>query len=132
MYDFPSLKLSSGTSPPCFWNCETEAGDVLKIRQGALPAVIAAPMTSSELLPVGISCAVIFWSACSAFQAATICLPQATSSALFGYQIVTGPRALAASAASPEPPPPPQAASEPTSTTVSNPACNFMIKLQGV
>src|SRR6266567_9344524 len=125
MYDLPSLKLSSGTSPPCFWNCETEAGEVLKIRQGALPAVIAAPMTSSELFPVGISWAVIFWSACCAFQAATICLPQATSSALFEYQIVIGPRALAAVAASPAPPPlSPHAASEPANTNASSPACN--------
>ena len=96
MYDLPSLKLSSGTRPPCFWNCETDAGEVLKIRHGALPAVIAAPMTSSELFPVGISWAVTFWSACAAFQAATICLPQATSSALFEYQTVIGPRAWVA------------------------------------
>src|ERR1700754_1410385 len=109
MYDFPSLKLSSGTSPPCFWNCETEAGDVLKTRQGALPAVIAAPMTSSELLPVGISWPITFSFGCAVFHAATICLAQATSSWLFEYQTLIGPRACAASLVE-VPPPPPQAA----------------------
>ncbi len=73
------------------WNCGTAAGAVLKIRHGALPAVIAAPMTSSEVLPAGISWAVTFWSGCSAFQASTIALPQATSSGLLEYQIVMGP-----------------------------------------
>src|SRR4051812_29853953 len=91
-YDLPSGNESNATRPPCFWNCDTDAGEVLKIRHGALPAVIAAPMTSSELFPVGISCAVTFWSAWAAFHAETICLPQATSSALFDNQTVIGPR----------------------------------------
>ena len=56
----PPGKSSRGTSPPCFWNCGTAAGEVLKTRHGALPAVMAAPMTSSEDLPAGISWAVTF------------------------------------------------------------------------
>src|SRR4051812_37223240 len=132
-YDLPSGNESNATRPPCFWNCDTDAGDVLKIRHGAFPAVIAAPITSSELFPVGISCAVTFSSACPAFHAATICLPQTTSSALFEYQIVIGPRAFAAASAPPEPPPPlPHAAIEPARTTASSPACNFMVPPGGV
>ena len=52
-YSLPSGKLSRATSPPCFWNCGTAAGEVLNTRHGALPAVIAAPMTSSDDLPGG-------------------------------------------------------------------------------
>ena len=59
-----------------------------------MPAVIAAPMTSSEVLPAGISCPVTFWSGCAVFHAATICLPQATSCGLLEYQILIGPRAV--------------------------------------
>ena len=58
-----------------------------------LPAVMAAPMTDSELLPVGISCPLTCSFGCAWFQAATAFLPQATSSWLFEYQIVIGPRA---------------------------------------
>ena len=99
-------ELSSATSPPCFWNCGTAAGEVLKIRHGALPAVIDAPMTSSEVLPAGISCPVTFSFGCAAFHFATAALPQATSSLLFEYQILIGPVAAAALSASSEPPPP--------------------------
>src|SRR4051795_5322267 len=61
------------------------------MRQGSLPAVMAAPITSSEDLPAGISCAATFSFGCAEFQAATICLPQATSWALFEYQILIAP-----------------------------------------
>src|SRR3954453_63551 len=91
MYFAPPSKSSSATRPPCFWNCGTAAGEVLKTRQGALPAVMAAPMTSSELLPAGISCAVTFSLGFFAFQSATIALPQASSSGLFDSQILIGP-----------------------------------------
>ena len=112
MYFLPSGKLSSATSPPCFWNCGTAAGEVLNTRHGALPAVIAAPMTSSEVLPAGISCAVTFSLGFFAFQALTIALPQAISSGLLESQILIGPSVAVA----PELPPalspssPPQAA----------------------
>src|SRR4051812_16852914 len=97
---------SSATRPPCFWNCGTAAGEVLKTRHGALPAVMAAPITSSELLPVGISWPVTFSPGCAWFQAATTDLPQATSSWLFEYQTLIGPRAAASSFddVPPEPP----------------------------
>src|SRR3954468_23555111 len=52
-YDLPSGNESNATRPPCFWNCDTDAGDVLKIRHGAFPAVIAAPITSSAPFPPG-------------------------------------------------------------------------------
>src|SRR6185503_18795617 len=97
---------SSATRPPCFWKPGTAAGLVLKTRQGALPAVIAAPMTSSEDLPVGISWPVTCSFGWALFQADTIALPQATSSGLFEYQTLIGPRACAASLASVPPPPP--------------------------
>ena len=79
---------------------------MLKTRQGALPAVIAAPMTSSEVLPAGISCAVTFSVGCAAFHSSTIALPQAISSGLFESQTLIGPFALAASLEPAEPPPP--------------------------
>ena len=84
---------------------------MLKTRHGALPAVIAAPMTSSDDLPAGISWAVTFSSGWSAFQASTIFLPQAISSGLFDSQILMGPLALMASEPPPPPSSPPQAAS---------------------
>jgi hypothetical protein len=59
-YALPPGMSSSATRPPCFWNCGTAAGDVLKTRHGALPAVMEAPITDSESLPVGISCPVTF------------------------------------------------------------------------
>ena len=110
MYCLPPGMSSSATRPPCFWKPGTAAGLVLKTRQGALPAVIAAPMTSSELLPVGISWPVTFSFGCAEFHAVTIDLAQATSSWLLEYQTLIGPRACAASLAEPPPPPPPQAA----------------------
>ena len=82
---------------------------MLKIRQGVFPAVIEAPMTSSELLPAGISSAVTCSSAWAWFQAATTALPHFTSSALLEYQILIGPLAWAALSAD-WPPPPLQAA----------------------
>src|SRR3954451_14945302 len=112
MYFVAPEKSSSGTRPPCFWNCGTAAGEVLKTRHGALPAVMAAPMTSSEDLPAGISWAVTFWLGFLAFQSVTIALPQARSSGLFDSQILIG----TLTARSPPPPdeeppplPPPQA-----------------------
>src|SRR6476469_4490677 len=70
---------------------------------------MAAPMTSSEDLPAGISCAVTVSLGLAAFQAATTCLPQAISWALLEYQMVIGPLAVAASLL--VPPPEPQAVS---------------------
>ena len=91
MYSVPFGKSSSGTRPPCFWNCGTAAGLVLNTRHGALPAVIAAPMTSSEVLPAGISWAVTFSSGCAAFHSLTIAFPQAISSGLLESQTLIGP-----------------------------------------
>src|SRR6478736_7496472 len=91
MYDSPSLNFDRSTRPPCFSNPGTAAGEVLKTRHGALPAVMAAPMTSSLDLPAGISCALIFSLGWSAFHASTICLPQLISASLFEYQIVMSP-----------------------------------------
>ena len=82
---------------------------MLNTRQGALPAVMAAPMTSSELLPAGISCAVTFSLGFSAFHAVTIALPQASSSGLFDSQILIGPLVARSPEAEDEPLPPPQA-----------------------
>src|SRR3954453_4481851 len=104
MYFAPSGKSSSATSPPCFWNCGTAAGAVLSTRQGAVPAVIEAPIASSAVLPAGISCAVIFSSGCAAFHLRTMSLPHATSSVLLEYQMVIGPCLPADSAASSLPP----------------------------
>src|SRR4030095_9266219 len=99
----------------CFWNCGTAAGAVLKIRQGVFPAVIDAPMTSSELLPAGISSAVPCSSGWAWFQAATTALPHFTSSSLLEYQILIGPLAWAALSADwPPPPPPPPPPPQPT------------------
>src|SRR5665647_2595210 len=67
------------------------------MRHGALPATMAAPMTSSEDLPAGICSAVTFWSGFAVFQAATTCSPQATSCSLLEYQILIGPTAVRAS-----------------------------------
>ena len=110
MYWAPSGKESSATSPPCFWNWGTATGAVLKTRQGALPAVMAAPMTSSELLPAGISWASIFWSGWAEFHDATMALPHFTSNSLFEYQILMGPLAVVADSAVLPLAPPPQPA----------------------
>src|SRR5215468_5703491 len=96
--------------PPCLTQPGTAAGEVLRTRHGVLPAVIEAPMTSSDVLPAGISRPVTFWSACCAFQAATTDLPHFTSSGLFEYQIWIGPVAAAAVSDLEPPPPPPQPA----------------------
>src|SRR3954454_6474790 len=114
MYFVAPGKLSSGTRPPCFWNWGTAAGLVLNTRHGALPAGIAAPITSSEVLPAGISWAVTCSSGWAEFQPLTICFAQAISSGLFDIQILMGP---VADAASPEPEPPPHAAVIPRART---------------
>src|SRR5690348_13005919 len=69
-----------------------------------------AAMTASEVWPAGISWADTVSVGCAVFQAATICLPHATSCALFEYQMLIGPWALAAVSAAGELPPPPHAA----------------------
>src|SRR5450756_2121003 len=61
-------------------------------------------MTSSDVLPAGISCAVTIALGCAAFQAFTMSLPQATSSVLLDSQTLIGPWAVSA----PEPPEPPE------------------------
>ena len=48
-YSRPPGRSSIATRPPCFWKPGTAAGEVFNTRQGALPAVMAAPMTSSGL-----------------------------------------------------------------------------------
>src|SRR3954451_24019896 len=106
MYDFAPLNESSATRPPCFWNCGTAAGLVLNTRHGALPAVMAAPMTSSEVLPAGISWAVTFSFGCPEFHCLTIALPQAISSGLLDSHTLIGP---VEDSAPLEPPLPPQA-----------------------
>ena len=83
--------------------------------------MIAAPMTSSDDLPAGISCAVTCSSACALFQALTTCLPQLISCAVLEYQMVIGPRAAAASL-----PPPPL--SEPQALTTSAAASTVAAK----
>src|SRR5215468_3281790 len=112
--------------PPCLTQPGTAAGEVLKTRHGVLPAVIDAPMTSSEVLPAGISWPVTFWSACDAFQAATTDLPHFTSSGLFEYQILIGPVAAAASLAF-EPPPPPQPAATVAPTSRNRPRARVCV-----
>src|SRR4051794_20601392 len=104
MYSRPPGMSSSATRPPCFWKPGTAAGEVFNTRHGALPAVIAAPITSSELLPVGISWPVTFSFGCAWFQAVIIVLAQATSSWLLEYQTLIGPRAAAASFGEPPSP----------------------------
>ena len=61
-----------------------------------MPAVIAAPMTSSLVRPAGISWAVTCSSGCSAFQASTMAVPHSTSNALFESQMVMSPRDVVA------------------------------------
>jgi len=86
-----------------------------------LPAVIAAPMTSSELLPAGISSDVTCSVGCAAFQASTMPLPQASSSLLLLSQILIAPRAADAEEASAPlvPAPSVQAAVPPRASTVN-------------
>src|SRR5665648_690024 len=107
------------------------------MRQGALPATMAAPMTSSEDLPAGICSAVTFWSGFAVFQAATTCSPQATSCSLLEYQILIGPTAVSASPPPVSPPPvspalpPPHAASVKVMArpTARYPSGRFMVFL---
>src|SRR5674476_1154263 len=102
------------------------------MRHGALPATMAAPMTSSEDLPAGICSAVTFWSGFAVFQAATACSPQATSCSLLEYQILIGPTAVSASPPPVLPPlPPPHAASVKVMArpTARYPSGRFMVFL---
>ncbi len=78
---------------------------------------MAAPMTSSEVLPAGISWAVTFSSGWALFQSATIALPQAISSGLLDIHTLIGPEALCASL---EPDPPPHAAVIPRASTAAD------------
>src|ERR1700754_3371736 len=78
---------------------------------------MAAPMTASEVLPAGISCAVTFWSECEEFHSFTIALPQAISSGLFDSHTLMGPVDLCASL---EPEPPPHAAVRPSASTATD------------
>src|SRR4051794_35837456 len=67
---------------------------------------MAAPMTSSDVLPAGISCAVTCWSGVCAFQSLTICLPQAISSGLLDSHTLIGPVDEVEPELPPELPPP--------------------------
>src|SRR3954451_3886840 len=124
MYDFAPLNESSATRPPCFWNCGTAAGLVLNTRHGALPAVIAAPMTSSEDLPAGISWAVTFSLGWAEVQSVTIALPQAISSGLFDSHTLIGPVADVALLSLE---PPPQAAVSPSARTAADRDRTFVL-----
>src|SRR5674476_1671757 len=66
------------------------------MRHGAFPAVMAAPMTSSDVLPAGISCAVTSSLGWAVFHAFTMALPQVISSGLLDSQTLTGPCAVSA------------------------------------
>src|SRR5680860_600802 len=129
MYSAAPGKSSSATRPPCFWNWGTAAGAVLKTRHGAFPAVIAAPMTSSEVLPAGISWAVTSSVGWAVFHASTMALPQATSSGLLDSQTLTGPCAACAPEASepPEPPELPQAAHGPVARVSTAAAATLLL-----
>src|SRR3984893_9608135 len=94
MYEVPSEKSFRATRSPCFWKPGTAAGAVLKMRQGVVPAVMAAPITSSELLPAGICSPVTCSLGWVWFQAATTASPHFTSSALLEYKILTPPLEL--------------------------------------
>ena len=100
----------------------------MKTRQGAVPAVMAAPMTSSLVLPAGISWPSTSWSACAAFQLSTMALPQATSCSLLEYQMVIGPLAAVASVPEPASSPPPQAASDRVTVRVAVSARAFKVR----
>src|SRR5680860_100005 len=124
-YSAPPSKVSRATSPPCFSNWGTAAGAVLNTRQGAFPAVMAAPITSSEVFPAGISCAITCSSGLSAFHSSTIASPQAISSGLFESHTLMGPSAVAASSDPPEPPP--HAAVTPRASTLIVVAMAFVL-----
>src|SRR5665811_1404499 len=66
------------------------------MRHGAFPAVMAAPMTSSDVLPAGISCAVTTSLGWAAFHAFTMAWPQVSSSGLLDSQTLIGPCAVSA------------------------------------
>ena len=62
------------------------------MRHGALPAAIAATMTSSEVAPAGISCGEICSSGFSSFHLSTCACAHSISNGLFEYQMSNGPR----------------------------------------
>src|SRR5699024_9700936 len=78
---------------------------MLYTRHGAVPAVMAAVIASSEEEPAGISWAVTCASGWSPFQASTTACPQSSSCSLLDSQTVIGPVPVG-SAPSPSPPPP--------------------------
>src|SRR5665811_2625209 len=57
---------------------------------------MAAPMTSSDVLPAGICCAVTSSLGWAAFHAFTMLVPQVTSSGLLDSQTLIGPCAVSA------------------------------------
>src|SRR5579859_6000710 len=86
---------------------------------------MAAPMTSSELFPAGIWSAETSWSACAVFHAVTVAWPHVISSALFEYQILMGPLAVAACEALPALPPPHAARIRPRLTITPEPSARL-------
>src|SRR4051794_7189746 len=87
-------------------------------------------MTSSEDLPAGICSAVTTWSGCNLFQAATACLPHATSCSLLEYQILIGPFASVAPVPDPELlEPHPASAIEPSSKAARERVSRFIVSL---
>src|ERR1700712_5308014 len=89
------------------------------MRHGSVPAVMAAPMTSSEDFPAGICCAVTNWSGFALFHESTTCVPQVTSWALFEYQMVIAPLAVAASELLAESEPPQAVSTSAPATTAA-------------
>src|ERR1035437_5361722 len=80
------------------------------MRHGAFPAVMAAPMTSSDVLPAGISCAVTRSLGWGVFHAFTRACLEVGSSGLLDGQTLPGPCAVSAAPEAVEPPEPPHAA----------------------
>src|SRR5665647_1656123 len=99
------------------------------MRHGAFPAVMAAPMTSSDVLPAGISCAVTTSLGWAAFHAFTMAWPQVISSGLLDSQTLTGPCAVSAAPEAVEPPEPPHAAVVPNAKVMTAAAqtCFFIM-----
>src|SRR5690606_35582408 len=78
---------------------------MLNTRQGAVPAVKAAVIASSEDEAAGSTCELTCSSGCSSFQESTTAFPQASSCSLFESQTLISP--VPAPASWPSPPPPP-------------------------
>src|SRR5450759_4691666 len=96
------------------------------MRHGAFPAVMAAPMTSSDVLPAGISCAVTSSLGWAVFHAFTMALPQVISSGLLDSQTLTGPCAVSAEPpVAVVPPEPPHAAVVPIAKVMTAAAQTF-------